>query len=56
MATPELKHPLGDAELAIESLHRRSLRRLVDRSVLWVVNNTYLHETYSPRVIAFHYC
>ncbi len=33
-----------------------ALRSLLDRSVLQVVNNTYLEETYSPRAIAFHYC
>ena len=33
-----------------------TLRRLVDRSVLQVVNNTYTEETYSPRAIGFHYC
>ncbi len=33
-----------------------SLRSLVDRGVLYVVNNTYTQETYAPRAIAFHYC
>jgi hypothetical protein len=33
-----------------------SLRKLVDRGVLYVVNNTYTQETYVPRTLAFHYC
>jgi hypothetical protein len=32
------------------------LRRLGDRSVLEVANNTYLNETYLPKAIAFHHC
>src|SRR5260370_9087256 len=33
-----------------------ALRSLSDRSILNVVNNTYLEETYTPRAVAFHYC
>jgi predicted nucleotide-binding protein with TIR-like domain len=33
-----------------------ALHRLVDRSVLTVVNNTYLDETYLPRASAFYHC
>lgn len=33
----------------------RALRNLVDDSVLNVVNNTYLEETYSPKAVAFFY-
>lgn len=33
-----------------------ALRRLVDRGVLRVVNNTYLNETYLPRAVAFYHC
>src|SRR6266446_9111308 len=32
------------------------LRRLVDRGVLQVVNNTYLNETYLPKAVAFYHC
>ncbi len=32
------------------------LQRLVDRSVLQILNNTYLQETYLPRAIAFYHC
>src|SRR6266704_1918295 len=40
----------------LRALISESLRRLVDRSVLYVVNNTYTQETYIPRAIAFHDC
>src|SRR5260221_527443 len=33
-----------------------ALRRLVDRSVLKTVEQTYGNETYLPRATAFHYC
>jgi len=33
-----------------------ALQRLSDRSVLEVVNNTYLNETYLPRAVAFFHC
>ena len=33
-----------------------TLQRLVDRSVLQVVNNTYLSETYLPNAVAFFHC
>jgi hypothetical protein len=33
-----------------------ALRRLGDRAVLQVVNNTYLNETYLPKAIAFYHC
>jgi hypothetical protein len=32
------------------------LRRMGDRGVLRVVNNTYLNETYLPKAIAFYHC
>src|SRR5262245_55704386 len=33
-----------------------ALRKLVDRSVLRPIEQTYGNETYLPRAIAFHYC
>src|SRR5260370_8534170 len=33
-----------------------ALRKLVDRSVLRAVEQTYENETYLPRATAFHYC
>jgi hypothetical protein len=33
-----------------------ALRRLSDRGVLQVVNNTYLNETYLPKALAFYHC
>lgn len=33
-----------------------ALRRLADRAVLQVLNNTYLKETYLPRAVAFYHC
>jgi hypothetical protein len=33
-----------------------TLQRLVDRSVLQVLNNTYMSETYLPKAVAFFHC
>ncbi len=41
----QFKSPIGTA-----------LRRLADRGVLEVVNNTYLNEIYLPKAIAFYHC
>lgn len=40
----------------LRSVMAEALRHLTDRSVLNIVNNTYLEETFSPKAVAFHYC
>src|SRR5262249_54846432 len=49
------KVPPGKSAV-VEVYPAEPLRRMGDRGVLRVVNNTYLNETYLPKAIAFYHC